>query len=282
LTASVTISVVDTNGIALGMVRTRDAPVFGADVSLQKARSAVFFSSNTAAAFLELLPDAQYLATTTGGPVLTAANLGQYVTSARTFLASASALSDGAIAYSDRAIGNLSRPFFPDGIDGAPNGPFGKPAGQWSVFSTGLQLDLSNNAILQNILFAAGAIAADVAPGCAGVALSASLGATQTLPPAGIHRLANGLQIFPGSVPIYRGANLVGAIGVSGDGVDQDDMVAFFGLQRASTALSGSIQQAPASLRADTLSPQGTRLLYVQCPQAPFVDSNQENACGGF
>jgi uncharacterized protein GlcG (DUF336 family) len=282
LTASVTIAVVDTNGMPLGMVRTRDAPVFGADVSLQKARTAVFFSSNAGAPFLELLPDAQYLATTAGGAVLTAANLGQYVTSARTFLASASALSDGAIAYSDRAVGNLSRPFFPDGIDGTPNGPFSKPAGQWSVFSTGLQLDLANNAILQNILFAAGATATDVAPGCAGVALTASLQATQTLPAASIHRLANGLQIFPGSVPIFRGANLVGAIGVSGDGVDQDDMVAFLGLQRASTALSGSIQQAPASMRADTLSPQGTRLLYVQCPQAPFVDSNQENVCGGF
>jgi uncharacterized protein GlcG (DUF336 family) len=281
-TASVSIAVVDRNGIALGMVRTRDAPVFGADVSLQKARSAVFLSSNTAAPFLQLLPDAQYLATTAGGPQLTAANLGQYVTSARDFLAKAGALSDGAIAYSDRAIGNLSRPFFPDGIDGAPSGPFSKPPGQWSIFSTGLQLDLSNNAILQNILFAAGALATDVAPGCAGVALTAGLQATQTLPPADIHRLANGLQIFPGSVPIYRGANLVGAIGVSGDGVDQDDMVAFLGLQRASGALSGSIQQAPASMRADTLSPQGTRLLYVQCPQAPFVNSNQENVCGGF
>jgi uncharacterized protein GlcG (DUF336 family) len=281
-TASVSIAVVDSNGIPLGMVRTRDAPVFGADVSLQKARSAVFFSSSTAASFLQLLPDAQYLATTADGPQLTAVDLGQYVTSARDFLASPGALSDGTIAYSDRAIGNLSRPYFPDGIDGARNGPFSKPPGQWSVFSTGLQLDLSNNAILQNVLFAAGALANDVTPGCAGVALSASLQATQTLPAADIHRLANGLQIFPGGVPIYRGAKLVGAIGVSGDGVDQDDMVAFLGLQRASATLSGSIQQAPASMRADTLSPQGTRLLYVQCPQAPFVDSNQENACGGF
>ena len=42
----------------------------------------------------------------------------------------------------------------------------------------------------------------------------------------GISRLPNGIQIFPGSVPIYRGNTLVGGIGVSGDGVDQDDMVA--------------------------------------------------------
>ena len=51
--ARVTIAVVDTNGAILGMVRSRDAPVFGADVSLQKARIAALMSSNTAATFLD-------------------------------------------------------------------------------------------------------------------------------------------------------------------------------------------------------------------------------------
>ena len=50
--ARVTISVVDSQGEILGIARTRDAPVFGIDVSLQKARTAAFFSSSTAAAFL--------------------------------------------------------------------------------------------------------------------------------------------------------------------------------------------------------------------------------------
>ena len=60
-TARVTIAVVDTNGSMLGMVRSRDAPVFGADVSLQKARTAALFSSSSAAAFLDGLPNANYL-----------------------------------------------------------------------------------------------------------------------------------------------------------------------------------------------------------------------------
>jgi hypothetical protein len=94
--------------------------------------------------------------------------------------------------------------------------------------------------------------------------------------------MANGLQIFPGTVPIYRGGTLIGAIGVSGDGVDQDDMIAFLGLQNASQALGGSINQAPATRRADTLTPQGVRLLYVQCPQSPFLNSDQENVCDGY
>ncbi|HEY7775524.1 MAG TPA: heme-binding protein, partial [Kineobactrum sp.] len=47
--ARVTVSVVDSQGTLLGMLRTRDAPVFGSDVSLQKARTAVLFSSRDAA-----------------------------------------------------------------------------------------------------------------------------------------------------------------------------------------------------------------------------------------
>src|SRR5690606_22263612 len=55
--ARVTISVVDSQGAILGIARTRDAPLFGTDVSLQKARTAAFMSSNSAAAFLATLPD---------------------------------------------------------------------------------------------------------------------------------------------------------------------------------------------------------------------------------
>jgi hypothetical protein len=34
-------------------------------------------------------------------------------------------------------------------------------------------------------------------------------------------------------------------------------------------------------MRADRLSPQGTRLRYVQCPQAPFLGSDEQNVCAG-
>lgn len=47
--AQVTIAVVDSLGNPLGIVRTPDAPMFGSDVSLQKARTAAFFSSTDAA-----------------------------------------------------------------------------------------------------------------------------------------------------------------------------------------------------------------------------------------
>ena len=47
--AQVTVSVVDSNGTILGIARTPDAPIFGTDVSLQKARTAAFFSKQGAA-----------------------------------------------------------------------------------------------------------------------------------------------------------------------------------------------------------------------------------------
>jgi uncharacterized protein GlcG (DUF336 family) len=271
--ARVTISVVDTNGVILGIVRGRDAPIFGTDVSLQKARTAAFFSSAVAAAALNGVPAATYL---DGGlSVLRDEPLSQYVTAAQTFLGLPTALADGAVAFSDRAGGNLSRPYFPDGVTGNPAGPLSKPSGEWSPFSTGLQLDLVYNAIVQHIGFVAGLVP-DVPMNCTGVD-----GFDDGFAPAGvIPQLANGTQIFPGSVPIYRGAQLVGAIGVSGDGVDQDDMIAFLGVHRAGKDLGG-FGNAAKAMRADTLTPQGVRLRYVNCPITPFIDSDEQNVCEG-
>jgi uncharacterized protein GlcG (DUF336 family) len=288
--AQVTITVVDSLGNILGMVRTRDAPIFGADVSVQKARTAAFMSSSAAAGFLAGLPGASYLVTDANGyPQLDAMSnvvmspvvLGGYAAAGQAFLGRPGFLNDGAIAVSARALGELARPYFPDGIEGSPNGPFSKPIARWSVFSTGLQLDLAFNAILQHVLYVSsnGTLLSDVGTNCAGVALSSALVPTATV---ATKQLANGLQIFPGSVPIYRGNVLIGAVGVSGDGVDQDDMVAFLGLQRAVQSLNTGLSQAAASMRADTLQPLGTRLRYVQCPQAPFLNSSQENVCDGF
>ncbi|MFB3101377.1 MAG: heme-binding protein, partial [Gammaproteobacteria bacterium] len=236
--ARVSISVVDTDGSILGIVRARDAPIFGTDVSLQKARTAVFFSSTTAAADL------------------TGAGFGGRVTDVQNFVG-ASALTDG-IAFSDRSGGNLSRPFYPDGIDGNPNGPFSNPFANWSPFSVGLQLEL----VIAELVSALGGVNNT---GCGTI--------------SGLSSLDNGIQIFPGSVPIYRGNTLIGGIGVSGDGVDQDDMISFLGVDTAGQSVN--VNNAPVGIRADTLSPQGVQLRYVQCPQTPFLNSNEQNVCAG-
>ena len=239
--AEVTISVIDRDGNVLGLVRTPDAPVFGTDVSLQKARTVAFFSRTDAATRLQALGQSAY------------------ASNAVAFFGSG-ALSDG-VAFSDRAIGNIARPNFPDGIAGRPPGPLSKPEGTWSPFNDGLQLDLVAGKVLD-------ALVATGINSC-------------TTTSAGID---NGIQIFPGAVPIYRGSTLIGAIGISGDGVDQDDMIASLGLQRAFLALGGRFGtdpgHAPPAIRSDRLAVPGPGTLrYVQCPQSPFISSQAQNVC---
>jgi hypothetical protein len=83
------------------------------------------------------------------------------------------------------------------------------------------------------------------------------------------------MQIFSGGVPIYRGNILVGAIGISGDGINQDSLISFLGVQNGPATLGN----APTSIRADQLSAGGVRLRYINCPPSPFLNSTVQNAC---
>ncbi|MFN3456217.1 MAG: heme-binding protein [Novosphingobium sp.] len=256
--AQVSISVVDTYGEVLGLVRGPDAPIFGIDVSLQKARTAAFFSNPVAAQQLQDDTDAEIPA---------------FVQRARDFLGDQTALT-GKIAFADRSGGNLSRPFFPDGEVGRPHGPFSRPINDFSPLATGLQIALVKANLLQHAVFVEGSLnARDVVQRCTAVPDT----------PTGKKRLANGIQIFPGSVPIYRNGKLVGAIGISGDGIDQDDMIAFLGTHNGGAKV-GTIGNAPKEIRADTIVVpvgQGVRLRYVNCPFAPFLDTSEQNVCEG-
>jgi uncharacterized protein GlcG (DUF336 family) len=284
--AQVTISVVDTNGELVGLVRTPDAPVFGTDVSLQKARGVLAFSHPNFAQEIAALPGPRFLAgapvTSTGSALVTAyvnnspafptRSFSDYVGNFRTFVGDSNALT-GNVAYSMRAIGNLHRPYFPDGVANTPNGPLSTPVSSWSPFNVGFQLDLVYNQLIKSIA------AGDTSVGCAGRQPAGGTGND-----SGYTRARNGIQIFPGGVPIYRGTQLVGAIGVSGDGVDQDDMIAFLGVANAGKTLNTGIANAPANIRADLISVGGfgARLRYVQCPQAPFNNSTEQNVCAGL
>ena len=259
--AQVSISVVDTFGTPLGIVRSPDAPIFGTDVSLQKARTAAFFSHPQAGA--ELSANAS-------------ADVAAFVPAVRTFLNDPAALT-GTIAFPDRAGGNLSRPYFPDGEVDRPPGPLSRPIAQFNPFSTGLQSALIIGNLGAHLGFVSGASPTDTPARCT------------TLPDAapGQNRLQNGIQIFPGSVPIYRGGTLVGAIGVSGDGIDQDDMISFLGAHNGGARTATGIGNAPTAIRSDrvvvTLADNRTvRLRYISCPFAPFLDTAQQNVCDGL
>ncbi len=70
----------------------------------------------------------------------------------------------------------------------------------------------------------------------------------------------NGIVFFPGALPLYKNGVLVGGLGVSGDGVDQDDFV---------TSAGAAGFEAPANIRADQIIDQGVRLPYLKFPQNP-------------
>jgi len=245
--AQVSMAVVDTNGAVLGLVRAPDAPIFGIDVSVQKARTAAYFSNPGAAAALGGSADPDV----------------------RGFYAAAQPLLTADWAFSDRAIGNIHRPHFPDGEAAQPPGPLSRSIGQFNPFSTGLQSSLIQAEVKAHVGFVLGG-GSDVPAQCAAA--------------AGGGRLANGMQIFPGSVPIYRGGTLVGAIGISGDGIDQDDMTAFLGANNAGARI-GTLGNALPARRADQIVLQvgavAARLRYVNCPFAPFLGTSDQNVCEG-
>ena len=77
----------------------------------------------------------------------------------------------------------------------------------------------------------------------------------------------SGIVWFPGSTPLYRGDRVIGGLGVSGDGVEQDDYV----------SLLGSVGfHPPDSLRVDNSvmtdsKGRAVRLPYVKLPRNPEI-----------
>jgi uncharacterized protein GlcG (DUF336 family) len=73
----------------------------------------------------------------------------------------------------------------------------------------------------------------------------------------------NGIVFFPGSAPLYRDGVLIGGLGVSGDGVEQDDIVTVAGTQAAPDF------EPPPGIRADNIVVRGVRLPYVKSNRQP-------------
>ena len=129
--------------------------------------------------------------------------------------------SNSQLAQSCRTVGFLSERYFPPGLDGRPFGPY---------FGFQESVSLYANPYTNPALF------------------------------PGNPNLPNGVTIFPGGFPLYRNGQLIGAIGVSGDGVDQDDIIA---------ATGAGVFPAPREIRADRYTYKGARLPYAKFPRDP-------------
>jgi uncharacterized protein GlcG (DUF336 family) len=138
----------------------------------------------------------------------------------------------GGTAVTNRTVSFGAQPLFPPGIDGSTDGPF-------------FQLYLN-----------------DTANPC-------TQGSEPGTPNTGN---MSGVVFFPGSLPLYRNGVLVGGLGVSGDGVDQDDFVTA-GAVDAACGMGGPCGvpdfQAAASIRADQVVIQNVRLPYQKFPRNP-------------
>jgi uncharacterized protein GlcG (DUF336 family) len=132
--------------------------------------------------------------------------------------------SNNSFAMSTRTVGFLAQTKYPPGLDVQDPGPYYGLQEQFSGF---------NRAALPNYV----------------------------LDPSGLDaRFPNGITIFPGGFPLYRNGQLIGAIGISGDGVDQDDIVGASGTHDF---------LAPYSIRADQFAYLGARLPYAKFPRDP-------------
>jgi uncharacterized protein GlcG (DUF336 family) len=146
-------------------------------------------------------------------------------------------------AFTARTFRYLAQPRFPEGIDGDAPGPF-------SILNDGGANPVNG---------------LNVGPPLPASAFQSALGHDAFNPDTNFHdpfNLANqnGVVFFPGSTPVYAGTQLAGGLGVSGDGVDQDDVV---------TAFASTGYAAPQNLHADQYSFRGIRLPFQKFDRNP-------------
>jgi uncharacterized protein GlcG (DUF336 family) len=144
------------------------------------------------------------------------------------------------VSFTNRTFRFLVQAYYPEGQEGSPPGPFS------ALNDPGI-----NPVTAQQI----------------GPALPASdytsIGGFEAFhPAANFHAKTpgNGVVFFPGSSGLYVGGSIIGGVGVSGDGVNQDDFV---------TAGTAQAFQPPNYLRADQFFVLGLRLPYLKFPRNP-------------
>jgi uncharacterized protein GlcG (DUF336 family) len=149
------------------------------------------------------------------------------------------------VSFTSRTFRYLALPFFPSGINGQPPAPFSILNDPGVDPQTGL----------------------NVGPPLPASAYQSVLGYAAFHPSANFRdpfNLANhnGVVFFPGSSALYTGDGtaIVGGLGVSGDGVDQDDVVTY----------AASLGYTPAEvLKADQYFFQSVRLPYQKFNRNP-------------
>lgn len=218
------LAVSDSKGEVLGLYRMKDATIFSIDVAVAKSRNTGYYASD------RLVPADQVDANNDG-------------------------MSDvpKGTTFTNRTFRFLAAPRFPTGAESdAPPGDFSMLTMQGINPRTGENL---GNVPLAASVYADPAKASVVAFD----AFNASRNFRDTLD----LKNQNGIVFFPGSSAMYKNSSvLVGGFGVSGDGVDQDDVV---------TSVGEISLTAPANIRADQYFVAGVRLPYQKFNRNPLA-----------
>jgi uncharacterized protein GlcG (DUF336 family) len=151
-------------------------------------------------------------------------------------------------SFTARTFRFLAQPRFPEGADGLPPGPFSSLNDPGIDPNTGL----NTMAPLPPASYTSVLLYDSFHPGSNFRAPPPPVG------PSFANR--NGVVFFPGSEAVYVHGAIVGGLGVSGDGVEQDDFV---------TAAADAGFGPPGYLTADHFFFSGVRLPFLKFPRNP-------------
>lgn len=217
------LAVTDSSGEVLGLFRMPDATIFSIDVAVAKARNTSYYASSSVVNADRVDQDNNSVPDVPLGT-----------------------------AFTNRTFRFLAGPNF-------PSGALAGPVGDFSI----LNMPGINRATAEDSTNGVPFPASVYASPTAAVLSFDSFNASRNFrDPRNIKR-QNGIVFFPGSTPLYVGSSvrtLVGGFGVSGDGVDQDDVVTVAGQNR---------YEAPAAKRADQFIVSGVRLPFQNFNRNP-------------
>ena len=228
-------AVTDTDGEVLGLFRMQDATVFSIDVAVAKARNVSYYADPSA-----LLPADQVIAD-------------QLVVDTNNDLVNDSDRVPLGTAFTNRTFRFLAEPRYPTGAD-VPTSLDG--VGPFSILTDpGIDFRTAEN--IGPPLPAA----VYMDPATASVIAFDAFRASRNFRDPDNIANQNGVVFFPGSTPLYRDGILLGGLGVSGDGVDQDDVV---------TVGAQAGFDPPPELRADMIRFRDVRLPFSKFLRNPL------------
>ena len=217
------LSVADSTGEVLGLFRMPDATIFSIDVAVAKSRNTTYYASDA------LVEADRIDANNDGNPDV-----------------------PKGVAFTNRTFRFLAAPRFPTGSNAPP--------GDFSLLTMpGINPGTAENTDPNNPLPAS----VYSNPATSSVVSFDSFNASRNFRNPDNLKNQNGVVFFPGSSAIYKTKTiLVGGFGVSGDGVDQDDVV----------TVAGQVGFEPlAEKQADAYFVAGVRLPYQKYNRNPTL-----------